>query len=201
MVSGSKSQRTYPMDAIDNLALLHKAISGSEKAGHKYKSRKRGAKGAWVYDYGDTEYKIAADRDDARRRNTPQSKKALQQVAARKRALNAARRKADSDAADIRSQLEAAPRIAARKAADDAEFDRLWAEMQAKESDSPTKPSYRNRDYTGRFPKGAKWKKPAKSVLARIQAAIEASVAGGKNPFADSGRGIQSTFAVGDNHG
>ena len=40
------------MDAIDQLALLHKAISGAEMPGHKYKSRKRKGN-AWVYEYGD----------------------------------------------------------------------------------------------------------------------------------------------------
>jgi len=127
-------------DAIDALRDLSKA-AGDMRAGHKYKTRTADGKGGWVYDYGDTEYKIAAERDDARRRNPPQSEKALQQVAARKRALNAARRKADSDAADIRSQTEAADRYAARKAADDAEYDRLWAEMQAKEAAESSAPA------------------------------------------------------------
>lgn len=40
------------MDAIDQLALLHKALSGAEQPGHKYKSRKR-AGNKWAYDYGD----------------------------------------------------------------------------------------------------------------------------------------------------
>jgi len=40
------------VDAIDRLGLLHKAISGAEMPGHKYKSRKK-VKGSWVYDYGD----------------------------------------------------------------------------------------------------------------------------------------------------
>ena len=40
------------MDAIDQLALLHKAISGAEMPGHKYKSRKR-VGNTWVYEYGD----------------------------------------------------------------------------------------------------------------------------------------------------
>jgi hypothetical protein len=187
------------VDAIDQLSLLHKALKGSEQAGHKYKSRKRGAKGAWVYDYGDTEYKIAAERDDARRRNPPQSKKALQRAAARKRDLNAARRKADSDAADIRSQAEAAPRIAARKAADDAEYDRLWAEMQAKEASGNR--VERNRNIYGQFPKGAKWKKPSKGVLATARAsireAIDAAVKHGHSPFDGAGRYARSTFSSG----
>ena len=46
------------MDAIDALRDLSKA-AGDMRPGHKYKSRTADGKGGWVYDYGDTEYKIA----------------------------------------------------------------------------------------------------------------------------------------------
>jgi len=51
------------VDAIGQLALLHKAISGAEMPGHKYKSRKR-VKGSWVYDYGDKKVKGAGGASD-----------------------------------------------------------------------------------------------------------------------------------------
>lgn len=62
------------MDAIDRLGLLHKALSGAEMPGHKYKSRKR-VKGSWVYDYGDKKGKGAGKgAADAKPSGTQRSK-------------------------------------------------------------------------------------------------------------------------------